>query len=352
MAEISDLIARPPLINFSQLADPFKGYQEGRDMRSQMDIQNALKQGVPKNPNGTLNFGAMIDQVARSGNLGAVKTIADLMSSDFDRQVKMRGLDIQQKAAEKDQPQITYIGTPDGRKQQAIVNPSKGTVQPIGAPVGDDNKLTATDRRAIFESEDANAGLESTIATLNTAKGLVPNAFTGYTAGLRGEAITKAPSFVQGLLSPENRQSAEATAELNRIMSLESIKSMSATLKGATTDRELFKFESILADPSTPPQIRGRIIDRMLQLAERQKQINIDRTNQLRGGSYYKPGGGVQPAVASAPATAAPPSPTAARPQVAPQEAITQARAAIAAGAPREAVIQRLKELGLNVSGI
>jgi len=50
----------------------------------------------------------------------------------------------------------------------------------------------------------------------------------------------------------------------------------------------------------------------------------------LRGGTYF---GG--PARSAA---------TPAAPQVAPADVIAQAKAAIAAGAPREAVIQRLKE--------
>lgn len=67
---------------------------------------------------------------------------------------------------------------------------------------------------------------------------------------------------------------------------------MAETLKGATTDFELREFVKLLADPSTPPDTRKRVIERMQTLAQRQMQIKKDRLDQLRGQTYYKPGGG------------------------------------------------------------
>lgn len=63
-------------------------------------------------------------------------------------------------------------------------------------------------------------------------------------------------------------------------------------------------------------------------------------------------GGAPEPAVPTAPA-----APAVASPQTAPSEdekaaAVTQARAAIAKGAPREQVIQRLKDNGIDASGL
>lgn len=161
-------------------------------------------------------------------------------------------------------------------------------VRPIIPGKKPDDKLTAGDRKAIFEAEDENAKLDSTVDALKRALELNPQTFTGYTAGFRGALGSKSPVNIPGI----DPKAAEATAEWEKVMSQEALKTMANTLKGATTDFELRKYVDMLADPSTPAEIRGRIITRMLQLSERQRGINQTRMDQLRGGSYFKPGGG------------------------------------------------------------
>lgn len=192
-------------------------------------------------------------------------------------------------------------------------------------PREDSQPLTSTDKKAIMEAEDDNAVLKGTLDTLKRAQELNKKTFTGATSGYRGWIGTAVPGA--NLLL--DKEAAEATREFGQLMSGEAIKSMSQTLKGATTDREMGRFLEMLADPSTPPEIRGRTIDRMLQLAERQQKINDARINDLRGGSYYKPQN---------------------RPDA---DALRrQAKEAIDAGAPRDEVIKRLKQQGINADGL
>lgn len=152
----------------------------------------------------------------------------------------------------------------------------------------DQQALSATDKKEIFKSEDALPVLDSTIDALTRAKDLNGKSYTGYTADIRANIGSKAPDWMvpDAIADP---QSASDTREFNSIMSMEAIKSMAETLKGATTDRELDRFVEILGDPATPPEIRGRTIDRMLALANRQKQIATNRLEQMRGGTYFKP---------------------------------------------------------------
>ena len=89
-----------------------------------------------------------------------------------------------------------------------------------------------------------------------------------------------------------DERAAKATQEWDKLMSSEAVQNMSKTLKGASTDFEMRKFIEQLADTSTPPEIRKNIINRLLKLSDRQRDINQTRMDQLRGGSYYKPGGG------------------------------------------------------------
>jgi hypothetical protein len=146
-------------------------------------------------------------------------------------------------------------------------------------PREDSQEMTATDKKAMWGAEDEIPLLDNSLSTLQRAKELNKKTFTGYTAGVRGDIGTKIPGgdwLFDG-------KAAQATSEFNKIMSMEAIQAMAATLKGATTDSELARFVSILADPSADPDIRERTIDRMIQLTERVKQVKQQRIQSIRG---------------------------------------------------------------------
>lgn len=155
-------------------------------------------------------------------------------------------------------------------------------------PKENQQQLTAGDRKAINDAEDHALLLDQTLGTLALAKELNTQTYTGTGAGVLGRTGTSFPGA--GLILDPKK--AEATREFNQIMSMEAIKSMSSTLKGATTDREMDRFVEILGDPATPPDIRGRTLDRMMTLAQRQKDLAQARIGQMREGTYYRPGGG------------------------------------------------------------
>lgn len=195
-----------------------------------------------------------------------------------------------------------------------------------------DAPFSATDKKAVFEAEDAVPQLQGTIEALNRALELNNKTFTGYTAGMRGAIGSKVPGG--GLLV--DRDAAMATEEWSKIMGPEALNMMANTLKGATTDFELRKYIEMLADPSTPPNIRKGVIERMKRLAERKMEINQRRIQDLRGGNYFRPGGGQ-----SAP-----------RSENNAGDPLAQARDAINRGADPNAVRQRLLENGIDPSGL
>lgn len=157
-----------------------------------------------------------------------------------------------------------------------------------GKGLKDETQLSAADKKAIMSAEDELPVIDNTIDTLTRAKELNPQAFTGAFAGTRALAGAKLPDWmVPDVLA--DRKGAEASREFNQLMSMESIKTMASTLKGATTDRELAQFVEILGDPSTDAATRERTINRMLTLAKRQRELAISRIRDLRGGDYYKP---------------------------------------------------------------
>ncbi len=155
-------------------------------------------------------------------------------------------------------------------------------------PREDAQALSAGDKKAIMNAEDEEPALRGTLEALRTAKDLNDKTFTGLTAGMRGKIGT---SGVPGANLLVDKDSAMATSEWGKVMSGEAIKTMADTLKGATTDFELKKFEAMLADPSTPPEIRGRMIDRMIKLGDRELELKQRRISELKGGTYFKPEG-------------------------------------------------------------
>lgn len=185
-----------------------------------------------------------------------------------------------------------------GAPQQAVPGVAQAGQAPTPAPGAPSlarplipptpRAFPAADKKAIFEAEDSSAQLKGTLDTLNRARDLNRQTFTGYTAGARGWAGTALPDY----LVPDvvaDPKTAASTREFNQIMSQEAIKSMSETLKGATTDREMARFTEILADPTTPPEIRERTIERMIGLAQRQQELNARRMTDLRKGEYFRP---------------------------------------------------------------
>lgn len=153
-------------------------------------------------------------------------------------------------------------------------------------PREDSQELTATDKKAMWAAEDELPILDNTISSLEQARALNRDTFTGVTAATRGWLGTAVPGgdyLFDG-------KAAKATSEFNKLMSMEAIQAMAQSLKGATTDSELARFVDILADPSADPDIRERTIDRMLTLANRVKDVKGNRIKELRGGGVNPAG--------------------------------------------------------------
>jgi hypothetical protein len=156
--------------------------------------------------------------------------------------------------------------------------------------------LSVAERKQVFNSEDDAVMLTNQIKTLDTALGLISEdkekagtaAYEGWGAGVAGQIGARAPygdAIFDGTRS-------KATDEYSNIMSLEAIKAMSETLKGATTNFELQKFEDILSDPSQPRETRRKVISRMKELLQSKADLANRRSKELRSGTYFRPGEG------------------------------------------------------------
>lgn len=254
-----------------------RGYLAQRDMQAaRLDAQNALMDGGDTR-------GALARLIG-AGDVQGANALANFGNQALDQQYKAGMLDIARQNVKPESVKTAEAaglrpGTPEFTK---AVFPKT------------DTPISATDKKAIFEAEDALPQLQGTKEALARAREINDKTFTGYTAGIRGDIGTKLPGG--GMLV--DKDSARATSEWQKIMGPEALQAMANTLKGATTDFELRKFIEMLGDPSTDPKIRKSVIERLERLTDRKIELQNARVKDLRGGGYFKPGGGASSGVA------------------------------------------------------
>ncbi len=289
-------------------------YQSGQ-AKAQREISDAEKQQIvgalyaadtPEKWTATINWlkqnghdvePEAMDFANRDALMGASLGAAGMMKAD--QWQKGYGLDqmnaeTSRMNAEKAARQVedkrrTQITEVDG--QRVVVDLDSGQIiQRLGAaPVRGRSGPSATELKARYEAEDNNSMLDASLQTLSEAEAILGDGQTqsdvleGYTAGVRGEIGAKAP-WVANKLGIATPQQGLATAEYGRIMNAEAIKQMSEQLKGATTDRELQKFQDNLADPTVPNSIKRNTIKRMKALLDRKLKLNASRIKEITGG--------------------------------------------------------------------
>jgi hypothetical protein len=264
-----------------------RGYKGMQDMHSQRALQAARQEA-----GAALSSGAdprtALGRLLQVGDVQGANALANFGNQAMDQQYKMGMLDIaRQNATRREVPPQLQVLTAAG------IDPKSEAGRNALFPKAN-TPIPAADKKAIFDAEDAVPALQGTIETLKRAKELAPKAYSGYTAGARGAIGANLPDWmVPDAIS--NPETAKATAELNQLLTGEAIKSMADTLSGATTDQEMKRFTTILADPASPPELKLRTIERMETLAQRQFQIKQSRIKDLRGGTYFKPEGGSAP---------------------------------------------------------
>lgn len=160
-------------------------------------------------------------------------------------------------------------------------------------PREDQAPLTATDKKAILEADEMVQSNESTIQLLQSVlapgeggKSLNDRAGYGATAGAQSWMARNDPT---GLFDDAK---GEATTELQNVVLNQALANLKATFGAAPTEGERKILVDLQASIDKTPAERKTIIERAIAAAERRMQFNQQRVDELRGGSFYKPGGG------------------------------------------------------------
>jgi hypothetical protein len=233
----------------------------------------------------------------------------------------------------------TFTNTIEQRKQAAVQNgldPSSPGYQSFvltgKMPREDAQPLTAGDKAAIREADDAVLSNRAAIDSLGRAKTYSKDAFVGPTAGVRGYVssfLGDSSDIGKGGLATENLTNEVMTNALGQLKSI---------FGGNPTEGERKILLDIQGAVNKPDNVRQAIFDRARAAAQNRLEFNQRRADELRGNTYYKP----KTAQPTAPASQG----------GAADSMLGHAREALAAGAPREAVLQRLQAAGIDPSGL
>jgi hypothetical protein len=161
------------------------------------------------------------------------------------------------------QPQVV-IG-PDG---VPVVVPSRG-------------KMSATEQKETFEADDLIAAGQNALGMLRQAQGLNNQAYSGAGAKLRAVVRSNLPG---------QSDEADATINLDNLMTGQALESLKSTFGAAPTEGERKILMDLQASADKTPQQRKLIIDRALELAERRISVNQAKAKALRDGSYLTQG--------------------------------------------------------------
>lgn len=150
-------------------------------------------------------------------------------------------------------------------------------------PREDQQPLSATDKKAIMEADESVLASETAVKALDEAMELSKKAYTGPTAGARGY-----------LGSLAGMESGEATANLNNLVMSNALGQLKSIFGAAPTEGERKILMEIQGSVNQPDKVRQDIFSRAKVLAQRRAAFNKQRADELRGGTFYKPGGETQ----------------------------------------------------------
>lgn len=144
-------------------------------------------------------------------------------------------------------------------------------------PKEEQQPLTAGDKKAILEADELVMSNNAAIEALNKAKDLSKKAW-----GFKGAGVASS------MLSPFN-QGAQDTVDLDNIVVGQALANLKSVFGGNPTEGERAIMLQLQGSSSLPDAERQRIYDRAIGLAQKRLDFNQKRSDELRGGTYYKP---------------------------------------------------------------
>lgn len=142
-----------------------------------------------------------------------------------------------------------------------------------GKPVN----LSTTAQKELFEADDAVQSSQAVISLLGQAAKLNDIAYSGYGAAERAKIRSNLPG---------ESAEANATIDLNNIITGQALESLKAIFGGMPTEGERAILMDMQASVDKTPKQRAAMIERAKTAAERRLKFNEEKAKGLRDGSY------------------------------------------------------------------
>lgn len=157
-------------------------------------------------------------------------------------------------------------------------------------PREDQAPLTATDKKAILEADDAVLKNETAIRALREALDINDKANAGVLAGERAAVGANLPDlFVPDFVS--SPESSVATQNFENLVLGQALDQLKSTFGAAPTEGERKILIDLQASVNKPAATRKLILERAIELADLRLAFNRQRAAEMRGGTYFKAGG-------------------------------------------------------------
>lgn len=232
------------------------------------DNYPAVLQSIAKmNPDSAKNLPQTYDKAEIEAAMQMGIPVAEKMKQkkdELDRYFSERNQNLNREVAIRGQD----IASRD--RQAAIEGRKKGGVM-----------LSATAQKELFEADDTVQSSKAVIGLLDKAITLNDKAYSGYAAGERAKLRSNLPG--------ESDQ-ANATVDLNNIITGQALESLKAVFGGMPTEGERAILMDMQASVDKTPAQRATIIARAKSAAERRLKFNAEKAKRLRSGAYMTEG--------------------------------------------------------------
>ncbi|AMJ59370.1 hypothetical protein [Bosea sp. PAMC 26642] len=159
-------------------------------------------------------------------------------------------------------------------------------------PREDMGPLTATDKKAILDADEGVLAANTAIDALKTAKKLSPQALGGWGASGKASVANNLPDWMVPDRLIGSPQQGESTAELENVVTSQALAQLKSIFGSAPTEGERKILLDIQGSIGQPDNVRQKIYDRGIAMAEKRLGFSQQRADELRGGGFYKPGSG------------------------------------------------------------
>ncbi len=326
--------------NVQRLGDMSLAVQNERDPARQSAMwNNAIamhKQWFPNDPLSPEEMDVKTGPAMLSAAAGKIFDPRDSQAKDLELQYKRAQIGKLNRAGDGDFAQRAAAAQALGYDMNS--DAAKSYILTGKMPREDQQALTATDKKAILEADEMTGSNRAAIQAIDEAMRLNPDANSGWLAGARASIGANLPDWLvpDSVSSPK---SAQATIDFDNAVVGQALTQLKSIFGGNPTEGERKILLDLQGSSGKPKEVRQEILSRARRAAVARLQLNEQRANELRGGTYYKPGGGSAAANPASYNSAA-------------GDPLAEARAAIAKGAPRDAVIKRLQENGVDAAGL